>query len=459
MGVPSGHFWGSLYDGLTAIATDGSVQPTLATAWQQTEPNTWVFTLRMDAIFHNGKSFSPASVTATLNYLRSPEAARYLLANEVKNIAGVRALSDRTIEITTTTPDAILPRRLSLIMMIEPGVWTALGADAYARSPVGTGPFRFEEWGQGNGTVSLSAHRSPLRNANDIETLRLIKIPNSIARDQALVSGEVDLISSVNPDSIASIRANGFAVQIHRRSQILSIALPNNRPSPLQSADVRQALNYAVDRPAIAQLIFGGLVKPASQGAIAGTVGFNPNLAPYPYDPAAAQSLLTLAGHPNGFKLSIAVLKAVGAGQESAYQKVAQDLSAIGINATVKPLEGAEFIRRFVSNQWGPYDAFSLLWNNEPMRDAARSMEYYSCLRPRPFFCDEAATEAIRAAGRDSDPETRERTLQDIMARLQTLAPALWLVDVPVITASRPDLTGVTFGSSGLAFERMTVRP
>ncbi len=459
MGVPASHFWGSLYDGLTAVASDGSIQPALAAGWVQTSANVWEFTLRTDATFHNGRLFEAASVITTLNYLRSPEAGQFLVANEARNIAGVRALDEFTIEITTTSPDAALPRRMSLIMMIEPASLTAFGMDAYALDPVGTGPFKFENWGRGNRTALMSVHRDSFRRSQSVEILEFIEIPNGVAREQALISGEVALVVSINPDSVAVLRSNGIAIQIHQRSQILSIALPNtfSQASPLNSPLVRQALNYAVDRPSIAEFIYSGMSRVASQGAIAGTVGFNAKLAPYPYDPEQARQLLSQAGYPNGFSLSLAVLRAEGSVQELAYQQVAQDLNAVGIETTLTALDGARFLRHFVGNQWDDYDGFSLLWNNEPMRDVARSLEYFSCLRPRAFFCDEATTEAIAATGRMSDPAEREQALQDIMASMQNVAPAIWLVDLPVITAANSSVDNIAFGPSGLAFEAITI--
>ncbi len=253
MGVPGSHFWGSPYDGLTAIAPDGSIQPALAAAWTQASPNLWVFTLRTDATFHNGRPFDVGSVITTMNYLRSPDAGQYLLANEVKNIAGVRTLDEKTVEITTTTPDAALPRRLSLIMMIEPSQWTAYGVDAYALSPIGTGPFRFEEWGQGNRSAVMTAFTESFRHPQSVKTLEFIEVPNGVAREQALISGEVGLITSVNPDSMARLRDSGFSIQVHQRSQILSSSpkhtqagLTFNVPSCAPSVELRS--RSAIDR-------------------------------------------------------------------------------------------------------------------------------------------------------------------------------------------------------------------
>ena len=459
MGMPSGYFFGSLYDGLTKVSKDGELSPSLAVKWVQIAPTRWLFTLRKDIEFHNGAPFDSRSVVATIAYLQSPEAARYLLANEVKNIAGVRALNDHEVEFITIEPDAILPRRLSLMMMIEPQSWAKLGPVDYARAPVGTGPYALVEWGRGDKSATLKSAKRAWRMAKEIDTLVYVKVPNAVAREQGLLSGELDLIDSLNPDSVVNIRNAGFNIQVHQRAQVLSIALPNvgRQDSPLKSAQVRQALNMAVDRPSISKYIFGGLVEAASQGAVPGTVGFNPTLKPYPFNPASARELLADAGYKNGFPLIIAVLQAEGDVGMLAYQKVTQDLANVGVNASIRAITGTEFLRRFMGNEWGEYDAFSLLWNNEPMRDVGRAIEYFSCLRPNPFFCDETMTDAIKAGRSEADPEKRKQTLQQIMARMKEMAPAIWLANTVVITSSRPGLKNILMGATGLAFEDITV--
>lgn len=461
IGLPGGHFWGTLYDGLTHISTSGDVQPLLALSWEQIQPTQWRFTLRQNVQFHNGARFDAKDVVATIQYLKGAEAARYLVANEVGNIASVRALSDYEVEINTIEPDVILPRRLSLVMVIEDQSWLQRGPEEYARSPVGTGSFKFIGWGRGNSSARLEAFDDALRPVKEIRHLTLIEVQNTVAREQALLSGEFELIIDVNPDSVEAIKRAGFNVQAHPRSQVLSIALPNTirADSPLNSSDARRALNFAVDRYAIAEHIYGGLVEVASQGAVKGTVGFNPELEPFPYDPDEARRLLTGAGYPNGFPLSIAFLQADGSSSELAYQKVGQDLSAVGVSAEVRALPATEFLRRFMSSDWGPYDAFSLLWNGEPIRDSGRSLEYFSCLRPQAFFCVEDVADAIVKSRTERDPEVRKDALQKIMARMHDLAPAIWLNNTTQITASSPNLANVQMGTNGLSFEYIAVKP
>ena len=199
------------------------------------------------------------------------------------------------------------------------------------------------------------------------------------------------------------------------------------------------------------------MVEAASQGAMPGTVGFNPELEPYPFNPALARKSLVDAGYKDGFPLNIAVLQAEGDAGMTVYQKVSQDLAAVGVAANIKPITGIEFLRRFVGNEWGEYDAFSLLWNNEPMQDVGRAIEYFSCLRPNPFFCDDTLTDAIKSSRSEADPEKRKQSLQQIMARMKEMAPAIWLTNTIVITASRPGIGNIEMGATGLAFEDMSV--
>ena len=455
MGLPSGHFWRSIYDALTSISSNGEVLPSLAKSWEQKDDKRWVFNLRDDIFFHNNRHLKAYSIENIFLFLKSKKAQHLYISNELKNIKTIKAISDFEFEIITHEPDLILPRRLSLIMITEYDFWNEVGPNKYAINPIGTGPFRFVKWGKGNNSVTLTSHKNNIRSSKNIGKLEIKSIPNALSREQALFADDIDLAENINHDSIDQIRSMNYEIQIHNRSVILSIALPNtlDEKSPLNSYKVRQALNYAVDKKSISKYIFNGLVQPASQGALEGTIGYDPTLKPFPYDPSKAKELLNEEGYINGFQLNIAILQTRGSVQEFAFQKVQQDLILVGIKTLIRPIAPQEFINRFITNNWKDFNAFSLLWNNEPMRDVSRSVEYFSCLRPNPFFCDERITKLIKKSKLKSSHKDRHIDLRNIMKELNEIAPSILLTSQPVITASTNKLSSIKMEPSGLNFE------
>ncbi len=455
MGLPSGHFWRAMYDALTTISITGEVLPALAERWSQINNKTWLFTLRKDIFFHNNKSFNAYSVENIFTYLISKEAQHFYISNEIKNIKNVKAISEYKVEITTHDPDLILPRRLSLIMIPEYSQWNELGPSEYSKRPIGTGPFHLIKWSKGNNSAILKAFNNPMRSSKSINRLDIKSIPNALSREQALLANDIDLAENINHDSIKHIESMNHQIQLHNRSVILSIALPNtlDNKSPLTLYKVREALNYAVDKESISKHIFDGLVKPASQGALEGTVGYNASLKPFPYNPTKAKEMLIDAGYKDGFNLNIAILQTRGSAQEIAFQKVQQDLNSVGIRTIIKPLAPQDFINRFLTNNWEEFNAFSLLWNNEPMRDVSRSIEYFSCLRPNPFFCDEEITKLIKNSRLKSDHRSRINDLKAIMRELNNVLPSILLTSQPLITATNKKITYIKMEPSGLNFE------
>ena len=156
VGPPSSLAWSAIFDALTMINENGELVGALATEWSTTDPRTWVFKLRPDVVFHNGRPFDADTVIRTIEFLKSDEGSRYLVANEIRGIESVHALDSLTVEILTSEIDAILPKRLSLVMMVEPQAWSELKPGGFALEPIGTGPFTLESWGRTNATIRLS---------------------------------------------------------------------------------------------------------------------------------------------------------------------------------------------------------------------------------------------------------------------------------------------------------------
>jgi peptide/nickel transport system substrate-binding protein len=458
-GRPSSGLWIALFDALTQIDASGALQPALALSWENTAPTTWVFRLRPDVRFHNGEPFTAAAVVATMALLRSEAGAGLYVAAEMKDVASVRAKDELTVEFHTRAPDPILPKRLSIVYIVEPKSLARAGLEGLAAQPVGTGPFKLLDWGHTVRRSSFRAFPDSWRKPG-VERLEMIWLPDASARLQALLAGHLDIMEGFSPDDAEALAGRPYRHYSQPAPQVMSLAFRNVRDedAPLKDPRVRQALNYAVDRQEIAQAIGRDYVAAASQGAVAGVVGYNPALAPYPYDPKRARALLAAAGYPNGLSLRIEVLAGFIVSDSLVYQAAADDLAAVGVDVQLQVVPYATWLSRFMGNSWGNTDAFSWAWT-ALFYDAARALQPFTCVRDNPFFCDAESTAAYQDATREMDPAQREEKLMELMTVVQGLAPALWLVTVTHDYAVHRRVKGFAAGPMGILYDRVRFHP
>ncbi len=445
----------TIFDALTRIAIDGSIVPELALSWEATSDTTWVFRLRPGITFSNGERFDAEAAASVLNWLIGPEGQSAMLSSELKAVAGVRVVDDLTLELITSVPDAILPKRLSLIMMVAPRAWETLSPLEFAQRPVGTGSYIMEDWGEAIGRSLLRANTSSWRAPVHFGRLEVVyPLRDSVVRRQALESGEIDITVQVAFDDLKDLEAQGFTTQVLQVPQIRALGLSNlgEKGSPLNDIRVRQALNYAVDKEAIARTFYFNEVNPVGQGAIPGTTGYNPDIKPYPYDPDRARALLEEAGFGDGFVLDAEV--EIGQAQVI-YEKASQDLARVGVTMNVRAVVASIWLQKYFSSDWGESEVLSVVWNAGAYRDTIRALEQYSCLKTQPFFCEPSLVPAIEATGAMFDPLQRERALQDVMAEMHDLAPSIFLISHANTAVARPGITNITMSDRGLGYEKM----
>ncbi len=448
VGLPSSGVWTAVFDGLTMIDERGDLAPALALSWHNETPATWVFRLRPGVTFHNGKPFTAGTVAKVVEYLRREENSSLYVSAEVKDVVSVTVRDDLTIAFETREPDAIFPRRFNIIMMVEPDILDSVGMNQFALDPVGTGPFTLVDWGAQTQVTVLEAFADSWRAPQAVDRLELWNLADPNARITALASGDLDIVEGLSPDDEHITRGNGARLVTVPVPAVSAVALPNvgDPASPLQDKRVRQALNYAVNKQAIASALLHNRVEPASQGAAPMTFGFNSALEPYHYDPERAKALLSEANYPDGFPLSIEVLL-VSASDDLVYQKVSEDLGRIGIDVEVRGIPFPQWMTKYMNNSWGETDAFSFLWDSSAYNDVSRPIRNYSCTKPKPFFCDPHIMPLIDESYRETDPSKRELLLKTIMAEMRDLAPSIFLV------------TGTTGFGVSERIDRFVVRP
>lgn len=459
VGQPASSFWSPMFDGLTSLGADGILGPALALSWKNRSPTEWIFNLRPQTRFHNGAVFDAAAVIGTIEMLQTLPGKAYYVAPEVGDIVSWQTPDPLTLILTTRKPDPILPNRLNTVMIIEPKSWAAIGPQGFARAPIGTGPFRLTGWGRGGNVTSFEAFRESWRPPIGLDRLEFHHIPESTSRLVALQTGQVDVVEGLSAEEIEQLGGSDVRAVIGPRAAVLTLAFRNaGRPrAPISDARVRLALNYAINREEIARILVGGRMNVASQAVTPGVFGYNPALLPFPFDPSKAQALLKEAGFERGLSLVMEVVVSSGLWEAAMYQKIAQDLAAVGVRAKIKTMAFPNFLSKVASGDWGDTDMFSFMLDSSTYGDAARPLSITSCAKPNPFFCEPSVMPSIEAAGVEMDPTKREELLRSIAAQLREIAPAIWLLEFKTFYAARSSVRELPVRPSGIAYEGVTL--
>jgi peptide/nickel transport system substrate-binding protein len=278
----------NIYETLMARSATGELQPGLAAAAPSRKgQEIWEFKLRPDLKFSNGEAFNADAVVASVTRVIDPK-LNSEQASFFSTITGATKVDDLTVDIKTKGPDPLLPSRMYWMKMV-PAKYSA--ESAFADKPAGTGPYRLKEWSRGNQIV-LEANPDYWGTKPSISQVTYKFVPEGGARLSGLLAGEYDLITNLLPEDVK--RAPKSA---HIQGLEHPVIILNARGGITQDVRVRQALNYAVDKQALASQLFGGFAQVDKCQILSPQMfGYNPDLQPYAYDPAKAKSLLQEAG-------------------------------------------------------------------------------------------------------------------------------------------------------------------
>ncbi|MBM3512097.1 MAG: hypothetical protein FJX59_00100 [Alphaproteobacteria bacterium] len=434
-------FFAAMFDALTTIDDQGEVQPWLATEWTTLEPNLWRFKLRPGVTFSNGEPCDAAAVKATFDFLLDPNLTGQSVAQDVEFVKTARVVDPLTVEIETKAPNIFLPRYLAGMYIVPREHFAKVGLEGFSSSPIGSGPFKVDRWEPAK--VAFSAFRDSWR-APKIDWLEILALPEATARMQALETGQVDVAINVNPDDLERLKAAGIRFHHRTPNRMWVIALDNIRDdSPFKDPRVRQALNYATNRQAIADTLLGGLTEIASQPATKVAVGYDSSLAPYPYDPDKARALLKEAGREKGFSFLMEIAAGQLANDGAIAQAIARDLAAVGISMEVQAINFPQAISRMSQGGWKGH-ALQTDFSVAPPLDFLRALARHSCGWSGPWFCDPAIEPKIVEARATFDAGRRTQLSQEINRHYRDVASSLFLFPVVTIDGLSPRVTGWT---------------
>lgn len=409
--IPGIDIYMAMFDGLAELHESGELRPALATSWEATDNLTWEFTLREGVQFANGVLFTAGTVVKIFDILTTPEAAKWSMIREVNKIAAVEAVSPTLLRVTTKAPDLMLPARFAALLMIEPGYWQSVGAEQFARKPVGTGPYVVEDWAaQG---IDLTANPNAWR-PGPTDRLNLIVVPESSARLAALQTDAVDIALFMGPEDISFVEADGGRIAAYLQGGVMGLSyILVKEDTVFSDPRVRQAMTYAVNRSLIAEIIFAGQTEPATQAASRLTFGYNPELEGYPYDPERAKALLAEAGFPDGFSFTADVVTPQPM-DALVWQQAAADLAKVGVNMTINAMTFSRYIQGLYQGNWTG-EAFGMNYGSLPALDPMIGFQYHSCAWLKPWICDQQQTDIINQALSEFDRETRRGLVSELL--------------------------------------------
>ena len=332
----------------------------------QVDATTWDVDLRTDVTFHNGEPFDAAAAAFSVNRIINPD-FNSEQGSFFATISGAEAVDADTVRITTTGPDPILPARLYWMKMVPPG---AADAEGFAEAPVGTGPYKFVEWNRGT-SITLAANEDYWGGAPAVKEVTFRFISEFGTRLSALLSGEIDLMTNLLPEFVNRVPKSATVSGLELPIIILS-AMPG---SATEDARVRQALNMAVDKEALAEALYGGYAAVAQGQLLAPSFfGFNADIPGYSYDPEGAKALLAEAG-AEGVEVELVGTAGRWLKDREVVEAVASYWEAVGVKPNVRIFEFGEYLNRLFDRETRA-DAIFVVSSNE-LLDADRALSAY----------------------------------------------------------------------------------
>jgi peptide/nickel transport system substrate-binding protein len=355
-----------IFDTLQSIEADGSVVPDLATNLAISEDGlAYTYTIEAGRTCHDGEALTAEDVAYSFNRAKDPANAFTgntpgFVFSSVGFVDAV-ALSDTEVRINISAPNQIAFGLLAEVYVHCKDSYEKMTLEQAAISPIGSGSYKLESWTPGS-EVRLSKVAEPGTFQNIIYRI----IPEASTRSAELMAGNVDIITNVAPDQIDAINGSGTAavqaVQGTRRMYVGFNLSEEFAKMPggdaIQNPDVRRALQYAVDVPAICSQLLNfpcermtGIVNPPNA---------NKSLTPYPYDPAKAEELLDAAGWPrqaDGTRFTIRFQAGRGRylNDENVVLAVAQYLSDVGLKVETDIMEwGSVYVPLIRERNVGP---------------------------------------------------------------------------------------------------------
>ncbi|MHB1007541.1 MAG: ABC transporter substrate-binding protein [Chloroflexota bacterium] len=448
----------AMYNGLVQFQLvdpntwEHKIVPDLADSWNQPDPKTIEFKLKQGVKFHDGSDFD-ASVAAW-NMLRARDHAKSQKKTQLEDLVAAEAPDKYTLVLKLKNPNPGFLRSLAFITgariwMISKTALDKQGDDGFARNPVGTGPFKFKQWVTDDRVVT---ERFPdyFAKGADGKTLPYLDgavfryVPDPTVSLTDMKAGTVHMLEWVATKDVAAIKAdpNFGLFDMPWAGQGYFMVGFNTEAKPFNDVKVRQAAVKAIDRAGMAKALGFGIGVPHYYPDWAkGSLGYDESIEKNEYNPAKVKELLTAAGYPNGVDVELKVIAREP--EQTIGEFVQQMWSAVGIKTKLVAQERLSWIdavraKNFQACFWR--GTFTTLVDPDLLSTRIKCGASTNWAQ----FCDKDIDRLMTEGVQTQDAKQRQEIYKQVLTIIQEKAYLGNGIAMPLITAYRKELQGVT---------------
>ena len=451
----------------TLVSTDAAlnVVPALAETWQISRDGlTYDFRLREDVRFHDGQRFDADDVVFTfervlreggVDSLAYPSllpiiGAKALARGQSERLEGLVKIDTRTVRFTLVSANPLFLEQLAMdnLAIVPEHLLAGKDASAFARSPVGTGPFSFAAWSDAN--LLLRKHPEYFRGSAHLDEVQIFFYgddEDDHGKDRFL-RGEIDALEPTTQALDALTQCPEVDLYRYQELSLSFLGLNSSLP-PLDQTWLRQAISHAIDREKMVQA--SPSVRVHAPGILPpGIAGYTPDPKGLAYSPDKARKILADAGHPGGKGIPSITLydPSIGSEPDAVTHQVLSDLAAVGIKMELVQVSWAELGERLDA---GTCQAFFLAWIAD-MSDPDSFLSGFGEHQAGDYFhfYDDRTVELLRLAAAEFEPAERGRLYRDAERHILGKAPLVPLYHTRGILATHAGVHGLTPGPFGI---------
>lgn len=290
-----------VFNGLTVIDRNMTVQPDLAYKWESSEDlKTWTFYLRQGVKFHHGREMTAEDVAFTINRIMDKATGSRARVNFLM-VEKIDVVDKYTVRFNLSIPYASFP---DIFGTRQVRIVPKDAADTLATKPIGTGPFVFKSFAPGDKVEMVRNPDYFEKGKPKLDAVTLLIMPESASRVTALETGEINVVWKLPMESVDRLKKNTDIIVDEVSTSSWDGIIMNSSKKPFDDVRVRKAIHLAIDKRQVAEIVLFGHGSPTHSPIPPAHPFFNKNLS-FEADPEKAKQLMAEAGYPNGFEITL----------------------------------------------------------------------------------------------------------------------------------------------------------